>query len=422
MAIAQFCAITLTMTEQEDINDVMHILPIAVVLWLGYLLILGIIDLAFYLRPVFEVYFYLVNGLAALGALSVVIWHPAWPWLRKIFLPMVIGLISVVPILTAHFVITPGPPNLDGGVEIIVLRLMPLLLIGLVLMAWGYGWSKVVIYIAMIVLLTLWFQVSRFRPGGASLLPPLTILLIETVSFIIVGYFLSAMLRCLEQQRASLALANTQLAAFAATVEELTVSRERNRLARELHDTLAHTLSALTVQLETVRAYWEVDAEAAHAMLDKALASTRSGLVETRRALKSLRASPLEDMGLATALRQLAQETAGRANLVLTLILPDHLPPITPAIEQCIYRVAQEAIANVAYHANAHSLFVQLVAGNRTTLCIRDDGVGFDAQAIVPPGHFGLSGMRERTRLVGGTLTIQSWPGQGSEIMLEIGN
>jgi signal transduction histidine kinase len=278
-----------------------------------------------------------------------------------------------------------------------------------------------VLYSIGIALLTFGLHLPSFRPGGASPLPPITVLLIQTVSFLVVGYFISFLIRRLQQEQESLAQANAQLTDYAATLEELTITRERNRMARELHDTLAHTLSALSVQLETVKAYWDVDSAAAQQMLDKSLAATRSGLQETRRALKSLRASPLDDLGLALALRRMAEETAARANLQLNLSLPERFPSLSPDVEQCIYRVAQEAVANAAHHANAHLLTVQLSANEPSVrLLVRDDGLGFDVQQGEGSGHFGLPGMRERAQSVGGQLTIDSRPGQGTTIWLTI--
>ena len=125
-------------------------------------------------------------------------------------------------------------------------------------------------------------------------------------------------------QRRSLEEANAQLRYHASTQIELTISHERNRMARELHDTLAHTLSGLIVQLQTVKAYWEIEPATSQKMLDDALAATRDGLRETRGALKSLRATPLEDLGLSLAIRQLAEEVAARANLDLQVGSQSH--------------------------------------------------------------------------------------------------
>src|SRR5689334_5255301 len=222
------------------------------------------------------------------------------------------------------------------------------------------------------------------------------------------------------EHRAALAEANRKLAQYAATTEQLAVSQERNRLARDLHDTLAHSLSGVSVQLEAVQALWDVNADAARKMLDQATANTRSGLTEARRALQALRAKPLEDLGLVLALSTLAESVAARAGLNLDLDVHNHLDHLAPEVEQCIYRVAQEALTNVARHAGARSLRVALTHDNGAlTLTISDDGRGFDP-AAVNGTHYGLKGLRERAEMIGATLEVSSRPEQGTSIQLEI--
>lgn len=393
-------------------------------LWLGYLLALLAIDALFHARPVLPRWYYLLNGFDALLMLGLALWSQGRPWLRRTVLLLAIGLLSVAPVFMVQIIGMGRQPGAAigpaGGPEALLLRTMPLLLMALILTAWQYGWRAVMLFSGGIALFTLGLHLYFFRPGGPSLLPPLTVVIIQTVSFLVVGYFISTLMARLQQQQASLAQANRQLTAYAATVEELTISRERNRMARELHDTVAHTLSALSVQLETVKAYWEVDPTVAQQMLAQAQSATRAGLQETRRALKALRATPLQDLGLALALRQLATETAARANLRVKLLLPEQPPTLPPAVEQCIYRVAQEAIANVAHHANAQTLTVQLHCSEGILLQVRDDGQGFNLQQAQTAGHFGLAGMRERAQLVGGDLTIISQPGAGTSVTLAI--
>jgi len=321
-------------------------------------------------------------------------------------------------VMMAQLMAMQQPPGPANSPEAVFLRTMPLLFMSLILTAWQYGWRAVILFSSGISLFMLGLHLFFFRPGGASLMPPLTVLLIQFISFLVVGYFISTLIKRLKQQQDSLAQANTQLTDYAATLEELTISRERNRMARELHDTLAHSLSALSVQLETVKAYWDVDSAAAQQILDKSLTATRSGLQETRRALKSLRASPLEDMGLSLALRQMATETAERANLQLNLSMPTHFPSLPQTIEQCLYRITQEATANVAHHANARTLTVQLTINGDILLQVSDDGQGFDPQQAESAGHFGLAGIRERAALVGGELDISSQPGEGTVVKL----
>jgi signal transduction histidine kinase len=174
------------------------------------------------------------------------------------------------------------------------------------------------------------------------------------------------------------------------------------------------------VQLETAQAYQDVDPGVTAEILETSLAATRSGLQETRQALKSLRASPLEDMGLAMALRMLAAETAERADLELRLSIPTHVPSLPHAVEQCLYRVTQEAVANVAHHANARTLRIELTFNGDIVLKVSDDGMGFDPQQAEASGHFGLTGMRERAALVGGTLAVTSELGSGTIVQMRI--
>jgi two-component system NarL family sensor kinase len=151
--------------------------------------------------------------------------------------------------------------------------------------------------------------------------------------------------------------------------------------------------------------------------LETSLAATRSGLQETRRALKALRAAPLEDLGLLLALRRRAEESAARAAATLSLSLPARLPALSPAVEQALYRIAQEALSNAAHHAGARSLTVELaVDGSTLSLLVADDGRGFDPQSPAAGGHFGLPGMRERAQRVGGALQITSRPGSGTAV------
>jgi signal transduction histidine kinase len=146
---------------------------------------------------------------------------------------------------------------------------------------------------------------------------------------------------------------------------------------------------------------------------------TRQGVQEVRRSLHALRASPLEDLGLIQALRQLAESTAERAGLILKLDLPDNLNGIRSDIEQHCYRIAEEALTNVVRHANAQTLTIRLWQSDGSlNLQITDDGIGFDPAAT--NGHHGLKGMRERVLLIGGELDIQSQPGNGTTLCLKV--
>jgi signal transduction histidine kinase len=394
-----------------------QLLRVASGLWLGYLLVLALIDLRITPpnRP-FAYEYYVINGLTALLFLGLAMWRTAQEWLGETFLPLMIILMAVLTTVSKHLLTSaslPGPIVLSG--------VSTVLLIALVLTAWQYRWRHVALFCLGTALLNVGALFLFAEPVTRMFFFELSITVIQTLSFLVIGYFINTLMTQLRDQQESLEQANTQLVHYASTLEHLTISRERNRLARELHDTLAHTLSGLTVQLETVKAYWDVDATAAQTMLDRSLEATRSGLQETRRALKSLRASPLDDLGLSLALSRMVESAAKRANLRLDLGVSAQIPSLSPDVEQCIYRVAQEAVANVTYHANAKNLKVHLTFnGGGILLLVEDDGQGFTEQSGNHADHFGLPGMRERAQLAGGNLSIDSHPGQGTTVRLAI--
>jgi signal transduction histidine kinase len=404
------------MKETETRVSVGQLLRIAASLWLGYLVILALFDFTIspFNRP-FAYWYYVVNGLTALLILGLALWGRGQQRLGPIFLPLMITLMSVLPIVSRYLVTSQFPgPVISTGVATV-------LLMALVLTAWQYRWRHVAFFCLGTAALNLAMVFLFIEPVTRVFFFEILGTMIQTINFLVIGYFINALMTQLRGQQDSLEQANTQLMHYASTLEHLTISRERNRMARELHDTLAHTLSGLTVQLETVKAYWDVDSTAAQKMLDKSLEATRSGLQETRRALKSLRASPLDDLGLSLALRRLAESAAQRANLALDFSAPTQTPSLAPDVEQSIYRIAQEAVANVTHHANAKNLKVQLAFnGQGISLLVADDGLGFQERPDEAADHFGLPGMRERAQLVGGQLTIESRPGQGTTVRLTI--
>ena len=366
--------------------------------------------------------YYLANGVIAL----VFLLFSHWPWVQKNlkngYMPVMLLIISSLPIAASRLWIPhllTGPlTNMEG----IALRTMPVLFIGLVITAWHYSWPAVVFYAVETTILEITLlQILPYAIAPTASHAMLYIAIIRSVSFLVVGYYISQLMQRLREQQNQLIEANIQLTHYASTLEQLTISRERNRMARELHDTLAHTLSALSVQLETARAYWKVEPDTAYDLLSQSLEATRSGLGETRRALKSLRASPLEDLGISLALQNLARSAKERGKLTLTLSLPEQGSTLSPDVEQCIYRVAQEAIENVLHHANAQTLSVTLaMEEDEIFLTVEDDGIGMDKKHHPQDGHYGLKGMRERAQLSGGELEIDSHPERGTRILLRI--
>jgi signal transduction histidine kinase len=299
---------------------------------------------------------------------------------------------------------------------------MIVLLLPLIICAWQYRVRQVLTFSVGVTLINL--ALISLTVNGRVFKDPLVMgsIVFRLITFIVVGWLVVRLMSDQREQRRALNEANRKLTHHAATLEQLATTRERNRLARELHDTLAHTLSAVAVQLEAVDALWSTKPDDAHLRLRKTIETTRSGLTETRRALQDLRASPLEDLGLALAIRDLAETTASRGGLKLDIHIADRLPTLPSSIEQAAYRIAQEALANVINHANAHHVTVQLTSFNsHLVLVVSDDGTGFDPAANNRARRFGIQGMRERAEMIGGSLEVESQPDQGTLVMFSVG-
>ncbi len=203
--------------------------------------------------------------------------------------------------------------------------------------------------------------------------------------------------------------ANGRLHEYAAQVEELATVKERNRIAREIHDSLGHRLTAVNVQLEAARTVLIADdPPLALECITRAQAATREGLAEVRRSVTALRA-PLRD-----AARSLVDECrASGLDAVLTI---DGAPRALPKrVEFALYRALQEALTNVRRHAHAARVEVALLVGaGDVELAITDDGVGADG---VPEGTgFGLLGLRERVEILGGRVAIRTAPRAGFSV------
>jgi signal transduction histidine kinase len=232
----------------------------------------------------------------------------------------------------------------------------------------------------------------------------------------LVPFIVSVLAERERQQHTQLEAAHERLRRHAATVEQLAVSRERNRLARELHDTLAHSLSALTVQLEALRALLVNDPAAAIPVVDDLSALARRGLDESRQAIQALRTGPVETLGLDGALRDLLQSFQARTGVQTDLTVAGEEADLTEEEAKTLYRIAEEALSNVERHASARHVRVRLARGvDRIDLVVQDDGVGFDP-TIVDLEHYGLTGMQERAGMLGATLDVISHPGSGTEV------
>jgi len=255
----------------------------------------------------------------------------------------------------------------------------------------------------------------RWVPALTWIFIPLQIILLVIVTFIV------ALL--VEQQRAQqreLETAHRQLQQFAAMTDQLARSRERNRVARDLHDTLAHALTGLIVQLQAAQSLIAREPNAAHDAIAQAEQTARAGLSDARLAIRDLRTSPIASLGLIGALKQEIGVFEQESAATVSLVVADTLPQLNADQEETVWRVAQEALHNIARHANAQTVKIEIGATQKSvTLIIADDGIGFDPRAI-PDNHFGLIGMRERLALVGGELKIESARGAGTRVVCEL--
>jgi signal transduction histidine kinase/ligand-binding sensor domain-containing protein len=201
---------------------------------------------------------------------------------------------------------------------------------------------------------------------------------------------------------------------------------ERNRIAREIHDTLAQGYVGISVQLEVMTEllrHKKLEDAARH--LDKIRGFVREGLADARQSIWSLRSQDASETTLPVQMRRLVEHAEGHG-LEARFNIHGAYRPLPPGTEREILRVAQEAIHNVKKHAAAQSLVVQLEYGpSDFALEVRDDGRGFDADHVSgngtapgSPGHYGLTGMRERAATIGGTLEVTSAPGSGTTVRL----
>ncbi len=212
------------------------------------------------------------------------------------------------------------------------------------------------------------------------------------------------MLHQLEASNAELEEAHRQLQKYASEVEELAVVRERTRLAREIHDTLGHYLSILTIQLETISKLQERDPARAVVEIAEARRVASQSMQEVRNAIAALRPTSIATLTLTGAIAQLGRDfEQNAADAALTLDLDTQLPPISPDLQVALYRAAQETLTNVRKHAHASKVLVRLrYEDELLELLVLDNGRGASGDANSQAEGFGLIGLRERIELLGG--------------------
>lgn len=199
------------------------------------------------------------------------------------------------------------------------------------------------------------------------------------------------------------------------------VAEERNRLAREIHDTIAQGLVGIILQLEAVAAQLDSDSPLLR-RVERSIGLARANLDEARRSVRDLRAAPLEHLSLTEALQQLVDQHKEDCEGEVVLIAPSPMPMIEKNVESAIFRFVQESLTNCRKYARDVNIWIVVEVGPRLTVSVRDAGPGFDVEAWrreKPLHRFGLHGMRERAERLGGSFDIESERGRGTRTKIE---
>ena len=247
------------------------------------------------------------------------------------------------------------------------------------------------------------------------------------------GRALDELLTSLQRERSALQTLNAELdqrvtartreiARLADEARYAAVVRERLKIARDLHDTLAHSMMAMVAQIRLLKRLWAVNPEALAEELTRAEETAHQGLKEARAAITQMRFNPVRDAGLAAALGDFVKLFVERSGIPVDYTSDAPAGAFADERAEALFRIAEEAMRNVERHAGATRVTISLrvsPGGRGLTLTIADDGVGFDAQAA-HPGHYGLPGLREQAQLIGAVLAIHGVPQQGTTISVAL--
>jgi signal transduction histidine kinase len=371
--------------------------------------------------------------LMALGPMAVVLMLLLLPIFRRLFgqyylaaallfdltstslraMPLVFNSDRIITVLGF------SAPHVQQWLDVSLIEPFLMILVPLVLMAWAYGRKGALWASALASVLHIGEGMWAMQ-GDFWTVPYMLREAVRVVLLCVVPLIVSVLANRERRHIDDLQAAHDRLQRYAAAVEQLTASRERNRLARDLHDTLAHSLAALTVQLQALRTLLIHDPVRAEGALDEAIAVAQRGLQESRQAIQALRVDPVETLGLATAIETELRTFEGRTGIHGELRLAGQEDVLTAEESQVLWRIVEEALANIERHAAADHVTVRLGLGaDRVDLEIADNGVGFDADAV-PEDRFGLLGMRERAAMIGAELDVSSAPGAGTHVWLTL--
>lgn len=241
---------------------------------------------------------------------------------------------------------------------------------------------------------------------------------IATISGIVFGYFINAIINESERRRDLILKLEQTRRELAQAEREAGILQERQRLAGEIHDTLAQGLTSVVTHLEAAENALTNDPLMHHYHLTEAKNTARAGLNEARRFVWALQPKILETQTFEAAIQSLVEQWSASHTITANVYITGAVLPLQPEQEVALLRVVQEALTNIAKHASAHAVNVTVsYLPDLVIVDIQDDGVGFQPEDQ-PSGHgdhgYGLIGMRERITRLHGTLTIESTPGEGT--------
>ncbi|MGE5603010.1 MAG: histidine kinase, partial [Nitrososphaerales archaeon] len=202
-------------------------------------------------------------------------------------------------------------------------------------------------------------------------------------------------------------------------IQERSARDERQRLARELHDSVSQALYGIALGVNTALTVLDRDREAARAALNYSVGLARAGLSEMRALIFELRPESLESEGLVAAVLKTAEAVHARFEMPVNVEVCEE-PDLSLAEKEALYRIAQEALHNAVKHSQSTEVSIGLACDEvRLTLTVRDNGIGFDPEGL-HPGHLGLKSMRERAANVGAAIRIASKPGEGTLVEVQV--
>jgi signal transduction histidine kinase len=282
----------------------------------------------------------------------------------------------------------------------------------------SHWWQRWIIYIAVLAILTM--PILRAGLWQEAYYYVLTI--VPAIVFVVIFTRLVTSEQQARQDAealtADLEEANRQLAAYSTQVDELARTKERNRLAREIHDNLGHYLTVVNVQIRAAQAVMAANPQKAQEALDKAQRLTQEGLDAVRQSVSALRESPLSGRSLDEAIKLLVEETES-SGIVARLVVRGEPFKLDPKVELTLYRAAQEGLTNVRKHARASKVDLSLIYSDNSqvALTVADNGVGATA---VNENGYGLLGIQERVDLLGGQMNVHSSPGEGFTLSITL--